>query len=576
MNIEFAYADRTFKQSEGKSTERNGLFAKGAEKTDKIELFSVRRSSAAFQIAVRSDEDCILNVGDEPYFSQHGQKPTLRVSLDCDLPWTLHIIDFTVAEDGVRYADALLSSPVLEMQAGEIRTVYAEITVPADAAPGSHGFTVNFYTHRMLGPECRAGSFSGTLEVAAYVMHDVKENKFHLDLWQHPSNLARKAETPLWSDAHFAVIDRYLKSLGELGQKAVTIIASDAPWSGQGCSLVAESANMFEYGIIQVKKKRDGSIECDFRAMQRYIDTAAKYGIDREISVYGLCNVWNEPESGFIRPADDYPDGVRIRYLDESDGCYKYMTDAADVKAYVVSLEQYFLATGQMDLVRLAADEPDDVERYRTILRLIHEIAPAFRFKACINHSEFIGEFGEEVCDFAPYIGCMTAEYQVLKRYQATMPGKRFLYYICCGPSFPNSFVTSPLIELEYLPVLASAAGFDGMLRWSYNIWPDRPREDARYRSWRVGDTHLVYPQADGSPLLTLRWKELKRGIELYEILEELKAKDPQAAAEAYAMVMKKTGIEDVGRAASPDETYVSDIEAYDRTERFAAQKLTD
>ena len=36
MNIEFAYAARNFKQSEGKIAELSSLFAKGAEKTDKI------------------------------------------------------------------------------------------------------------------------------------------------------------------------------------------------------------------------------------------------------------------------------------------------------------------------------------------------------------------------------------------------------------------------------------------------------------------------------------------------------------------------------------------------------------
>ena len=572
MKIQFAYADRDFRQVEGKIPELDSRYVKGAEKIGNIRLFSVRNSAAAFQIAVRADEDCILNVGDEPYFSQRGQKPTLRVALNSVLPGSMNILDLTLAEDGLRHADALLSRPVMEINAGEVRTIYAELQVPADAAPGVHRFAVRFYTHRLLEPETEAGSFAGTIDVSDYVLHDVWENKFHLDLWQHPSNLARKAETPLWSDAHFAVIDRYLESLGALGQKAVTVVASDAPWSGQGCGVAPNDANMFEYGIIQVRKTREGRIECDFRAMQRYIDTAAKYGIDREISVYGLCNVWSQ--CGLTHPAPDYPDGVRIRYLDEADGCYKYMTSAADIKAYIVALEQYFLATGQMDRVRLSADEPGDIEHYREILRLLHEIAPAFRFKACINHSEFIGEFGEEVYDFAPYIGGMTAEYPVLKRYRETMPGKRFLYYICCGPDFPNTFITSPLVESEYMPVLASAAGFDGMLRWSYNIWPDRPREDARYRDWRTGDTHFVYPQADGSPLLTLRWKELRRGIELYEILEELKAKDPAAAAEAYAMVMKTVDIEAVGRARTPEEMYVADIEAYDRMERFAAGKL--
>ena len=107
MTIQFAYADRDFKQIEGKIPALDGRFVKGAEKIDGIRLYSPRNSAAAFQIAVRADEDCVLNVGTEPYFSQHGQKPVLRVALDSDLPGTLHILDLTLAEDGQRYADAL-------------------------------------------------------------------------------------------------------------------------------------------------------------------------------------------------------------------------------------------------------------------------------------------------------------------------------------------------------------------------------------------------------------------------------------------------------------------------------------
>ena len=576
MTVQFTAADRDFKQKAGAAPELDGRYIKGADDIRTTELFGVRNSSAALQLVLRADEDCVLCVGDEPYFSQHGQKPQLRVAACCDLAPSLNIIDLNIAEDGQRYGDALLSHPALEIAAGETRSVYIEFKIPSSAAPGIHDFRIVLYSHRMLEPETLIGAVSGTVEVSPYALPDVKEEKFHLDLWQHPSNLARKAETPLWSDAHFAVIDRYLKSMGELGQKAVTIIASDAPWSGQGCYGSESEANMYEYGIVAAKKNPDGKIECDFSAMQRYIDTAAKYGIDREISVYGLCNVWSQTEAGFTKPAEDYPDGVRIRYLDESDGCYKYMSNAADIGAYISNLEKYFIATGQIDRVRIAADEPADPALYREILNRIHGIAPSFKFKACINHSEFIGEFGDEVYDFAPYIAGMTGEYKALKRYQETMPGKRFLYYICCGPSFPNNFVTSPLIESEYMPVLASAAGFDGMLRWSYNIWPDHPRTDSRYAAWRTGDTHLVYPQADGNPLLTLRWKEFRRGIELYEMLEQLKAKDPAAAEKAYSMVMKTTDIEAVGKAKTPDEMYVGDIRAFVGMEKYVAGKLAE
>ena len=41
------------------------------------------------------------------------------------------------------------------------------------------------------------------------------------------------------------------------------------------------------------------------------------------------------------------------------------MTKASEIDAYIKALEQYFISTSQMDKVRLAADEPGNIEAYR-------------------------------------------------------------------------------------------------------------------------------------------------------------------------------------------------------------------
>ena len=61
------------------------------------------------------------------------------------------------------------------------------------------------------------------------------------------------------------------------------------------------------------------------------------------------------------------------------------------------------------------------------------------------------------------------------------------------------------------------------MLRWAYNCWPENVREDIRYNtsSLPIGDTCLIYPSYSGQLLLSLRYKQLQRGIEDFYLVKE-------------------------------------------------------
>jgi len=538
-----------------------------------LALSAGRRDWAAFQVVLWSSEDWVLNTGRDPWFSQNGSLPVLGLAVDGPFTAEVHPIDMHRDNDNLWKADAILTNPVLELEGNRARAVWVELQIPEDTVPGEYTCRVSLYAGSRFAAETRLTEAAVQITVADCLMPTPAEHRFHLDLWQHLSNIARKHETPLWSDAHFAVLENYVRSLGELGQKAVTLVVSQVPWAGQGChDEYRMAANLYEYSIIPVIKNADG-FAYDYAPMQRYIDLCAKYGIDREISIFGLANIW--AGEGFEGLAEDYPDKIKIRYLDEADGCYKYMTTAAEIDDYIRSLEQYFLTTGQIDRVRLVADEPGDIAAYRKSIEHLHAVAPAFRCKAALNHASFIGEFGKEVDDYVPSLGTLAQEYDIIREYQGSLEGKRFLWYVCCGPEYPNTFLRSRLTESYFIGILTSYVQLDGFLRWNYTVWNDDPRADIRYGNWYAGDTNFVYPAANGAPLLTLRYKALKRGIQFYELLEQLREKNPAALEEAFALVVREKDVREYYKTWHSLEDMCSiDGEDYMSLKRYLLDKL--
>ncbi len=502
---------------------------------DPVTLVAARGDWVAFQLLLSSDEDFTLSTGRDPVFSPVGPLPNVRVECAIEgIPGAAIIVSpIGLIEDdyGIPTADLILNNENVHVRANSVQPVWIEAVIPRETVPGIYAGRVVLYTHRMFEDERKAAELPFAIEVRNVIMPVPRDYVFHLDLWQHLSNISRKHEVPLWSDEHFAVVENYVKSLAELGQKAITVIASEIPWSGQMCFRTRSYlSDLFEYSMIRVEKDADGRFSCDYSAMQRYIDLCFKYGIDKEIEVFGLTNIWTDDSSGYGKVAEDYPDAVRIRYYDRGDGCYKYMKSADEIIEYISALERYFKETGLIDRVLIVADEPVDVEKYRESLNMIAKAAPSFKFKTAINHAEFIAEFKDTTRDFVPNLASVCREWDLLCNMREVISG-RLLWYVCCGPRYPNTFIRSDLVESRLIGILTAYMKLDGFLRWNYTVWPEKPRERITYRSpgWPAGDTNFVYPANDGRPILTLRYKNLKRGIEDYELIAMLRRKRADA-----------------------------------------------
>lgn len=553
--------------------------AREALAASSLEMACGRRDRASFQVMVQAAQDFTLAVTDAPAFSWRGSLPGVRLAVRWEtqagqpaLPVEMFLEELVEDDDRLLRAETLLRDEAREVPAGFVQPVWVDVTIPEDAPAGIVRGEVVAYAHTMFGPEREIGAVAFTIQVFAVLLPAPREYSLWLGLWQHLSNIARKHEVRLWSDEHFAVLEHYTAALAALGQKTITCVVSEVPWSGQGCYQVLNyPSNFYEYNLIQIARTPAGAWRYDYSILDRYLELCMKHGICGEIEVLGLCNIWLNPDYGFGAVADDYPDAIRLRYRDEASGTYRYMDRAEDIEAYIRALEAHFVTRGWAELVRLTADEPGDEERYRASLERLRRLAPRLKLKAALNHADFIRKFAGEIEDYVPLLSCVASEWEAVQELRKTLPG-RFSFYVCCAPAYPNNWIKSPLVENRLLLWLVDWSGLDGFLRWDFTAWPEHPRERAWWR-WQAGDTHFVLPGRDGRPLLTLRYLALQRGVQDYELAQRVRARGPageQLLGEIHQRLLKIAGPADLYPPVPvpPSELYSLDHADYEWARR--------
>jgi len=493
-------------------------------RTEVIKLTSARRDAAQAQLLIFSEQDMMVSVNADPVFYEGG--PIDIVRMEAAAPEgvisTIRLLNLIKDDDGQYKSDVISNLPFIRVPARKVQQVFCEFDVPAQTQAGHYEITLKVYTHNMFEDEMLFDTLTVSLDVVDYLLKPPSENKCYLDLWQHNANIARKYHVALWSDEHFAILENYIASMSALGQSAVTLIASEIPWSGQFSTQNRSSpGNLFEYNMARVTKSRDGVFCYDFSVMKRYIELCNRHGIGRIINVFGLMNIWVLPDSGYGGIIEDYPDAVRIRYLDETDGCYKYIATKAEFFNYIRALWAFFKAEGLDQKVRLFSDEPADVELFKKRRALLYEAVPDMKLMVAINHYEFISEDIFGIDDYAPWLAVACRDFNRTRMLRESIPGL-FIYYTM-GPNWPDSFVGSYPVENRVTLWLSWFLGLDGFLRWNYTVWSETPYETASYLfpRWRGGDCYFVYPGPSGVPELSLRYVMLKKAVRDFELFSD-------------------------------------------------------
>ena len=392
------------------------------------------------------------------------------------------------------YPDMLDSLDHFDLPAKSTRPVWVSIRIPQDAAPGIYRSEL-VVSHR----GCGKVRLPLEVEVVDQVLAEPSEWSYHLDLWQHPSAVARIRNLDMWSDAHFEALREEMKPLADAGQKVITATLNRDPWRFQ-CNDDYEP-------MIHWTKNPDGSWSYDYRTFDRWVELMISLGIDKQINCYSMLP-WGDCRMDYWDAAKEK--GAMAKVIP---GTPKFEEMWAP---FLVDFVKHLKEKGWLHITNIAVDEraPEDMDE---AARLLKKYAPELGFALADNHDSYKRYANmRDVCVSMKH-SKMTFDEIAARRAQ----GFTTTFYICCSTHFPNAFTYSDPYEAELLGWYGLACDYDGMLRWAYNSWPMRPEYDSRFRNFASADTYFVYPYGRSS----MRFERLVDGIEVAEKVRTLRAK---------------------------------------------------
>ena len=464
----------------------------------RLTVWKGERASALLMMWSAKDKAGVeCNVGD---FKAKGAKLPASIA-------STHFVRYTIADQQTpefmkthRYkkgkTPAMLAPDMLDslstfyMEARTARPVWISINVPQDAQAGIYKADVVVRSGRekvVLPLE---------LEVVNHTLISPDQWSYHLDLWQHPSAVARAYGVELWSDAHFEAMKPLMKRLANAGQKVVTATVNKDPWNHQ-CYDAYEP-------MIKWTKHQDGTWSYEYQIFDKWVQFMLDLGINREINCYSMVP-WN----------------CELEYMDEAEG--KVITVKADPGTeifkelwtpFLIDFKKHLEKKGWLEIANIAMDERSP-EAMQAAADVLMACAPEMGFALADNHKSYKKfTMMRDVC-VAIHHSVVSPEDINMRREQ----GFYTTFYVCCHPSFPNTFSCSQPYESELLGWYNIAHDYDGMLRWAYNSWAADPAYDSRFAKWISGDTYLVYPFNRSS----VRFEKLIDGIEVAEKVRQLR-----------------------------------------------------
>ncbi len=358
---------------------------------------------------------------------------------------------------------------------------------------------------------------------------DVGRNSFKYTNWFDLMNMATRHGLQPWSEAHFDMIGRYAR-LAAAGRQ-------NCAWIPLGYVFEAKDG-----GVPALNEER----------LVRLVDVYTAAGI-WWIEGGHICNFnggWGATNflTRFSKSVSTTPDGVAaIRRLAEP---------------LAAAVERH----GWKDRwIQHVADEPDVVNatEYRMSCAAVRRYMPGFKLLDAVENCAAGAGALDILCPKIHTWQTKRAEFD----FQQKSCGDGLWCYTCCVPGgkWLNRTLDWHLLKPLYVFWGCSEFGIDGFLHWGYNMYQKNqdPFGRSTVDNWGTnggsslppGDTHVVYPGADG-PWSGARFEATRQGVEDYELLALVKRRDP---ARATALTQ---------RLVRAFDDYTVDVKLYRRTRR--------
>ena len=285
----------------------------------------------------------------------------------------------------------------------------------------------------------------------------------------------------------------------------------------------------------------DGNLQYDFSNFDRWVETFRQAGAMGYIEGSHLLDRAGSYDASLIVPTFQIVDGKPQRVSLPPDDPRVEPSVSAFLAALGTHLKEkswdshYF----QHVLDEAHGNEPPYYARFAA---LVHRQMPGIPTLDAIDAANMPPELQNNCDVWVPQLGRFDDQMELLKQHIGS--GRTVWFYTCLYPQkrYLNRLMDFPLIKVRLLQWLDFRYGFTGFLHWGGNYWTPRPLLDTQpviddnTELLPPGDAFIVYPDREHLTVRSsIRFETMREGIEDYEMLRALAARDPAAAEQICA-----------------------------------------
>lgn len=384
------------------------------------------------------------------------------------------------------FPDYLIAETQLNIPKGRYQAVWLTLNIPVNVTAGSYEGTVTVVSMQ--------GRRSLPIQIAVYPLYMPEERNLKIAEWYSTGGFE-----------HFHGIDeKYSGEWFDMLRKYAD-------------NMVAHRQNVFQVpaAAIGISRSSKGILEFDFT---RFDQIAEVFWGTGKMDYLETGELFRFGEGGWSG-SEILPKNFNVLDLKTDD---QITSPGKDVLPHLLpAIEDHLRQKGWLDkTVFHVKDEPSlhNALSWQKASRYIHQYAPDLQRADAIETTYVLKDIDIAI----PKLDALASWYDDYKK--SLEQGVELWFYtvgIYQGSLLPNKTIDMPLMDNRILHWLNYKYDATGFLHWGWNQWTEDPFNEV---GKHLGDGWHVYPAKDGV-LNSLRWEQMRNGIQDYEYLLMLEKK---------------------------------------------------
>ncbi len=511
---------------------------------------AARGQEVSFQIAYRKRNEIKYC---QTYYDIEVSSPlkdALRVFTVGTVPANLAAYPERTDDNYISLKPGVFPDPLYPLETNKVkaallfwRTLWFSVRIPEDCPAGTYPVTVSF--RKSDDPDAEVDQVVYKITVHPY---SLPKQKLLYTQWFHCDCIADAHGVEVLSEAHWALIENYMRLAAEHGQNMILTPVLTPPLD------TAIGSERPTVQLVEITKNGD-RYSFDYSKLERFLKMALSFGIET-FEISHLFTQWGALHAPKVMA---HVDGeVRRIFGWETDACSEEYRNF--LGQFVPALIDFCLSMGlsREQLYFHVSDEPKraQIDSYRAAEEILAPLLDGCKHMDALSDFDFYQEKLVEV----PVVSTNHLEPYL----EANVQG--LWCYYCCSQcrEVSNRFLAMPSARNRIIGVQMYKYNMAGFLHWGYNFYYSQLSvrkvnpfaETDSDAGFPGGDAFSVYPYGDGA-IPSLRQKVFGNALEDMRLLSLLEEK-----------IGRERVIEAIDRIAGQTVTF----NQYPRDEKFFAE----